>query len=79
MAAKLGVFFLGISIGGATFLAAGFAFSVMIAQLQFSTLEARVARAVVEANQVSTQAKNAPVLADANEAQVRYELVSNAP
>ena len=77
MAAKLGVFFLGISIGGATFLAAGFAFSVMIAQLQYSTLEARIARAVVEADQVSIRAKDAPVIA--NGAQVRYELVSNAP
>ena len=79
MPAKLGIFFLGMSVGGATFLVAGFASSLMIAQLQYSTLDARVARAVGEANQVSTQAKNAPVMADANEAQVRYELVSNAP
>jgi hypothetical protein len=79
MPAKLGIFFLGLSVGGATFLVAGFAFSLMITQLQYNTLEARVAHAMVEANQVSTRAKDAPVTADANETQLRYELVSNAP
>ena len=79
MPAKFGVFFLGMSVGGATFLVAGFAFSLMIAQLQYSTLEARVARAVAEANQVSTRAKNAPAMADANGTQLRYEVASHAP
>jgi hypothetical protein len=79
MPAKVGIFFLGITFGGATFLVAGFAFSLMITQLQYSTLEARVARAVVEANQVSTRAKDAPVMVDTNGAEVRYDLVSNTP
>ena len=75
MPTKLGVFFLGLSVGGATFLVAGFVFSLMITQLQYSTLEARVAHAVVEANQVSIRAKDAPVMVNAD----RYELVSNTP
>jgi hypothetical protein len=45
----------------------------MIAHLQYSTLEAQVAHAVVEANQVSIRAKDAPVMVNAE----RYELVSN--
>jgi hypothetical protein len=79
MSAKLRVFFLGMSMGGATFLVAGFALSMMITQLQYGTLEARIARAAVEADQVSTRAKDAPVIAESNGGQVRYELVSNAP
>ena len=79
MPAKLGIFFLGMSIGGATFLVAGFAFSLMITQLQYSTLEARVAQAVIEANQVSTRAKDAPAIAESNRTEVRYELVSKTP
>jgi len=75
MRTKLGIFFLGLSVGGATFLVAGFAFSLTIAQLQYGTLEARVARAVAEANQVSIRAKDAPVMVNAE----RYELVSNTP
>ena len=77
MPTKIGIFFLGMSMGGATFLVAGFALSMMITQLQYGTLEARIVRAVVEADQVSIRAKDAPVIA--NGAQVRYELVSNAP
>ena len=75
MPTKLGIFFLGITFGGATFLVAGFAFSLMIAQLQYSTLEAQVAQAVAQANQVSIRAKDAPVMVNAE----RYELVSNTP
>ena len=75
MPAKLGIFFLGLSVGGATFLVAGFAFSLMIAQLQYGTLEARVAGAMAEANQVSIRAKDAPVMLNAD----RYALVSNTP
>jgi hypothetical protein len=78
MPAKVGIFFLGMSIGGATFLVAGFAFSLMITQLQYSTLESRVAQAMVEANQVSARAKDAPAIAESNRAEVRYELVSNS-
>jgi hypothetical protein len=73
MARKLGIFFLGLSVGGATFLVAGFAFSLMIAQLKYGTLEARVARAVPEANQVSIRAKDSPVMVNAE----RYELASD--
>ena len=75
MPKKLGIFFLGLSVGGATFLVAGFAFSLMIAQLQYMTLEAQVAQAVAQANQVSIRAKDAPVMVNAE----RYELVSNTP
>ena len=78
MPAKLGIFFLGVTVGGATFLMAGFALFLTIAQLQYSTLEARVAQAV-ESTQVSTRAKNAPVMVDANRAEARYKLVSDAP
>ena len=75
MAKKLGIFFLGLSVGGVTFLVAGFAFSLMIAQLQYITLEAQVAQAVAQANQVSIRAKDAPVMVSAE----RYELVSITP
>ena len=76
MPKKLGIFFLGLSVvGGATFLVAGFAFSLMIAQLQYMTLEAQVAQAVAQANQVSIRAKDAPVMVSVE----RYELVSNTP
>ena len=75
MPTKIGIFFLGLSVGGATFLVAGFVFSLMITQLQYGTLEARVAGAVAEANQVSIRAKDPPVMVNAE----RYELVSNTP
>ena len=78
MPAKLGILFLGVTVGGATFLVAGFALFLTIAQLQYSTLQARNAQAF-EGTQVSTKAKNAPAMADANETEARYELVSNAP
>jgi hypothetical protein len=76
MPAKLGILFVGVTVGGATFLGAGFALFLTIAQLQYSTLQARVAQTALEANQVSTRAKNAPVMADANGADVWYKLVS---
>jgi hypothetical protein len=79
MPAKLGILFLGMTAGGATFLVAGFVCSLIIAQIQYSTLETRVARAVVAANQVSARAKDASILSNGKEAQARYELVSNAP
>ena len=78
MPAKLGIFFLGVTVGGATFLVAGFALFLTIAQLQYSTLEAHVARAI-EGTQVSTTAKNALVMSDANRPEARYKVVSNAP
>jgi hypothetical protein len=76
--AKLSIFFLGVTVGGATFLMAGVALFLTIAQLQYSTLEARVAQAI-DSTEVSTKAKNAPVMADANGVEARYTLVSNAP
>jgi hypothetical protein len=77
MPAKLAILFLGVTVGGATFLVAGFACSLIIAQVQYSTLETRVAQAIA-AHQVSTRAKDAPVIPAAGEPQLRYDLVSNA-
>lgn len=79
MPARLSILFLGMTMGGAAFLAAGFACSLIIEQVQYSALDTRVARAVIATDQVSTRAKNAAVATHANEAQVQYELVSNAP
>jgi hypothetical protein len=62
MLAKLNILFLGMTVGGATFLAVGFGSYVTIAQLQYSTLQARATQVAVEANQVSTRAKNPPVM-----------------
>ena len=79
MPARFRILFLGIAMGGVAFLAAGFACSLFIEQVQYSALDARVGRAVIAADQVSTRAKNAAVVAHAHEDQVQYELVSNAP
>ena len=79
MRARLSILFLGMTMGGAAFLAAGFACSLIITQVQYSALDARVARAVIAADQVSTRAKNASVVAGRNEAFMQYELVANAP
>jgi hypothetical protein len=76
MPTKLGIFFLGIAVGGATFLVTGLLFFVSIAQLQYATIQARATQAIVEANQVSTRTKNAPVMAEVG---TRYELVLNTP
>jgi hypothetical protein len=75
MPAKFGIFFLGVTVGGAAFLTAGLAFFLTITQLQSSTMQARATQAAVEANQVSTRAKNAPVMVDAE----RYKLVFKTP
>ena len=82
MRTQLGILFLGMMVGGTTFLVVGLASYLTIAQLQYSTLEARVTQATVAANQFSTRAKNAPVMAVANGAvSVGYErsLVANTP
>jgi len=79
MRSKLGVVLLGLTVGGATFLAVGVASFITIAQLQYSTMQTRVAQAALGANQVSTRAKNAPVMAGGNRIEERYDLVSNAP
>ena len=69
MRTKLGILFLGMTVGGTTFLAAGFASLLAIGQLQDRIVEARATQAAVEANQVSTRAKNAPTIAE----QVTYQ------
>ena len=71
MPAKLRTVFLGMTVGGATFLVAGFALDVTIAKVQYATLQARSTQAFIEANQSSTRAKDPAV--------VRYERVANAP
>ena len=63
MRTKLGILFLGLTFGGTTFLAAGFAAFLAIGQLQDRIIEARATQAAVEANQVSTRAKDAPIIA----------------
>jgi hypothetical protein len=76
MPTKLGIFFLGIAVGGVTFMVTGFAFFLTVTQVQYATMQARATQAFIEANQTSTRAKNAPVLAQVG---TRYELVLNTP
>ena len=71
MMSKLGVLFLGLTVGGATFLAMGVACFVTISQLQYQTLQARATQAT-EPYQISTRAKDAPLMADANRAELQY-------
>lgn len=75
MPAKLEILFLGMSVGGATFLAVGFACYLTIAQVQYSTMQARATQASHEANQSSMKAKSVPMLADLRGANEPYELV----
>ena len=63
MPTKLGIVFLGMSVGGATFLAVGFACYLTIAQAQYSTMQARATQAALAANQTSTRAKFVPAMA----------------
>ena len=49
MPARFRILFLGIAMGGVAFLAAGFACSLIIEQVQYSALDARVGRAVIAA------------------------------
>ena len=69
--AKLGILFLGLTVGGATFLAMGVACFVTIGQLQYQTLQARATQAA-EGYQVSTRAKDAPVVVEAGRAELQY-------
>jgi hypothetical protein len=73
MMAKLGILFLGLTVGGATFLAMGVACFLSIGQLQYQTLQARATQAT-EVHQVSTRAKNAPLMTDANRADLYAQL-----
>ena len=71
MMAKLGILFLGLTVGGATFLAMGVACFVTIGQLQYQTLQARATQAT-EPYQVSTRAKDVPVAVEADRAELQY-------
>jgi hypothetical protein len=70
MMAKLGVLFLGLTVGGATFLAVGLVCFLTIGQLQYRTLQARATQAT-EPYQVSTRAKDAPVV-EADRAELKF-------
>jgi hypothetical protein len=72
---KLNIFFLGLTVGGVTFVATGLASFLTISQLQYSTLQARATQAV-EASQVTTRAKNAPLVVDIDRAEPRYAQVA---
>jgi len=71
MMSKLGTLFLGLTVGGATFLAVGVACFVTIGQLQYQTLQARATQAA-EGYQVSTRAKDVPVAVEADRAELQY-------
>jgi len=71
MMSKLGILFLGLTVGGATFLAMGVACFVTIGQLQYQTLQARATQAA-EGYQVSTRAKDAPLMVEADRAELQY-------
>ena len=59
MLTKLSVLFIGLTVGGAAFLMAGFASFLLVSQIQHATLQARATQAVQE-NQVL--ANNRPVI-----------------
>jgi hypothetical protein len=71
MLTKVNIFFFGLTVGGAAFLAAGLASYLTISQLQYRTLQARATQAI-EASQVSIRAKDAPLLVDTDRAELRY-------
>jgi hypothetical protein len=68
---KLGTLFLGLTVGGATFLATGLACFLAIGQLQYQTLQARATQAT-EPYQISTRAKDAPVVVEGDRAEIQY-------
>ena len=69
--AKLGISLLGLTVGGATFLAMGLVCFLTIGQLQYQTLQARATQAT-EPYQVSTRAKDAPVVVEGDRAEIQY-------
>ena len=71
MVAKLRICFLGLTVGGATFLAMGLVCFLTIGQLQYQTLQARATQAA-EGYQVSTRAKDAPLMVEADRAELQY-------
>ena len=68
---KLDICFLGLTVGGATFLAMGVACFLAIGQLQYQTLQARATQAT-EPYQVSTRAKDKSVMVKADRAELQY-------
>ena len=71
MMSKLGILFLGLTVGGATFLAVGLACFLTIGQLQYQTLQARATQAA-EGYQVSTRAKDAPAVVETDRAEIQF-------
>ena len=71
MMSKLGTLFLGLTVGGATFLAMGLVCFLTIGQLQYQTLQARATQAT-EGYQVSTRAKDAPVVVQPDRAELQF-------
>jgi hypothetical protein len=71
MMSKLGTLFLGLTVGGATFLAVGLVCFLTIGGLQYRTLQARATQAA-EGYQVSTRAKDAPAVVEADQAEIQY-------
>jgi hypothetical protein len=76
MLSRLGIFFIGLTVGGAAFLMTGLASFLLVSQLQYATLQARATQAA-EMDQDSTRMKN-PVVAD-NVIQVHYAQVAPSP
>ena len=76
MLTRLGIFLIGLTVGGAAFLMTGLASFLLVSQIQYATLQARATQAA-EMDQVSTRMKN-PVLAD-NVVQMHYAQVATSP
>ena len=76
MLTRLGIFLIGLTVGGAAFLMTGLASFLLVSQLQYATLQARATQAA-EMDQDSTRMKN-PVVAD-NVIQVHYAQVAPSP
>jgi len=73
MLTKLNVLFLGLTVGGATFLMTGLASFMLVSQIQYATLQARATQAA-EMDQVSTTMRNpVPVI------QMHYAQVATSP
>jgi hypothetical protein len=68
---KLGICFLGLTVGGGTFLAMGVACFLTIGQLQYQTLQARAMQAT-NPYYVSNRAKDTLVVVEADRAELQY-------
>ena len=76
MLTRLGIFLIGLTVGGAGFLMTGLASFLLLSQIQYATLQARATHAA-EMDQVSARMKN-PVLAD-DVSQMHYAQVAPSP